>query len=153
MAHMRDDAHSASTISRRTILKSVAASALVAAPVSVTTPHPDAELLTAFEDWKRANIIAENLPEDMGDEERDPYWEPVWGAVRRMKELPARTPAGMAVKLRYLFASLGELTESYEAIWYGTHPSDELLSDSRYRMLWDLIADAETMDHGGQHAV
>ena len=137
---------------RRTFLAQAAtlpvAAAVLSAPLALpalAASNPDAELLAAFEEWKRASIIAENLPDEMSEEDREPYWAKVYVALDRMGELPALTPAGATVKLRLLFAAVTEMKESYDTIWFGTQPTDEALSDYRYRMLWSLIGDTERM--------
>lgn len=105
----------------------------------------DFDLLAAFEEWKVASPIAEHLPKGTADDERERAWARVWRAVDRMKALPARTPAGLAAKLRYLFASFGQGPEDYDAIWNGTQPNEETLADGNMGMLWCTIGEAERM--------
>lgn len=140
-------------LTRRTFLAAAAVPAVASVPALAASPvgadHPDAALLAAFEDWRRASPIAENLPEAWTEEQREPYWQEVYGALDRMEALPARTPDGIAVKLRYLHAALGETMESYDTILKGQPPTADCLADFRHRLLWKTMQDAERMGTTG----
>lgn len=135
-------------LDRRTFIAAAAALSSVAALPKdgiTLTPHPDAELLAAFEEWKQASIIVEGLPMGMSDADREPYEQRVNRALDLMDTLPARTPTGVAAKLGYLFASMGESGDCYDAICHNVPPMADTLSDQRFRMLWTLIADVQRM--------
>lgn len=94
--------------------------------------HPDANLLAAFEEWKRASIMAEALSDDLPEEQQERCWEMVFQTRQRLAALPARTPQGAAAKVRYLFAALGDRIECYNEC---------------HRILWSLIRELEEMEN------
>lgn len=110
---------------------------------------PDADLLTAFAEWRRASLIAESLPDTMTEDKRKPYWEAVFHAVDAMA-LSAETTIGVEVKLLYTFAEITEIPEGYRAVWSGTSPDPhgKVLSDFRYLILWSAIQDLRRMNVG-----
>ena len=125
----------------------------VAAAVAFTVPaalvraeaSPDAELLAAFEEWRRATLVADRLPIDIPEDESKPYDDAVDRAGDQVEDLPARTLHGIAIKLRYLFAKRGEQAVHYGAILSGAKIASGDLPDPRDRMLWNLINDLERM--------
>ncbi|MCW2248935.1 hypothetical protein M2352_004595 [Azospirillum fermentarium] len=94
--------------------------------------HPDAKLLATFEEWKHASVMAEALSDDLPEDQQERCWEMVFQTRQRLAALPARTPQGAAVKVRYLFATLGDRIECYNEC---------------HRILWSLIKELEDMEN------
>ncbi|MBK1837330.1 hypothetical protein JHL17_07880 [Azospirillum sp. YIM B02556] len=137
---------------RRAILAGTASACLQLAALAllVATPHPDAELLAAWNDYVSAHrahdqAFADNP--DGSDEDFEPYWEVIDGHAARIRRLQALTLKGFAVQLRFLFAARVEYRSSFRAAIYG-EPADaemieELETDWRDEMLWRM-ADTAT---------
>ena len=108
-------------------------------------PHADADLLETFEIWLEINRAKDADPDD-SDEHRDPYFDVIFTAEKVITAAPALTAAGLAAKLRVLFAyDLGSL-EAYDAIVHGKPlPESYLAEDCLSRLTWGLLKDAERL--------
>lgn len=137
---------------RRAILAGTASACLPLAvlPTLAATPHPDAELLAAWNDYVAAHrahdqAFADNP--DGSDEDFEPYWEVIDGYAARIRRLQAFTFEGFAVQLRFLFAARVEYRSSFRAAIYGepvdAEMTEEMETDWRDEMLWRM-ADAAT---------
>jgi len=117
------------------------------AAVSAREPHLDAALLQAWADLVDANRRRDAAPDDLTNEEYDPYDEVVFAAEARVRSIPARTPEGLAVKLRWLWCEQKEVgqAQAYDVIFYGAPIPPDLIEDWRDQLFWSLIADAERM--------
>lgn len=129
--------------SRRALLTGAAGAALaIAAPLAVEAamPHPDAELLAAWEAYVAGFTALEFAPED--DDEREHFWAPIDAAGAKIETIPARTHAGYAVKLRYLFDKFdGSAAGQDFALFNGPQP--DTLQDAWLGMLWSMVEHAE----------
>lgn len=63
----------------------------------------------------------------------------------RFATLPARTLAGVVLKLRFLFLALEGSPEAEAAVLAGAPLTVETLPDYRLRALWSLIGDIEAL--------
>jgi len=137
------------SLPRRAVLAvGVAALPLIAAgpgTPSTGTGDPDAALLRAWADYLTACRTMDRLPSDLSEEAYDPTFRLIGEATDGLLSIPASTPRGMAVKLRWLWQRMLESSEAYDVIVHGLPVPDELLDDSRSRLVWDLIAEAERM--------
>ena len=98
-----------STISRRNLMRGVAATALAAGGpgVAVAALADDDELLLALErEWRRREDYFNGL-EEYSDDEATRLGDWCWEIEREILDTPARTLAGVAVKLRF-FARVDE---------------------------------------------
>ncbi len=77
-------------------------------------------------------------------EERERY-KAVTAAGERITQLHARTPLGLAVKLRYLLSELGCSRAKENALVYGEPITDDMLQDGRERLGWDVVQNAERL--------
>lgn len=116
-----------------------AALASLSAAPALDAGIADAELLAAFEEWKRESIAAETQPTDTFTT----HDAAVDRAADLIEMLPALTLAGALVKLRFLFARRGEGPEHYDAVLRDMGLSEKAFSDYRDRMVWRLIRDLE----------
>lgn len=116
-------------------------------------PHPDAELLAAWEAFIQANRDFERayaaMPNGGKEKDHEPYYRVIDFHRERIERLPAFTPAGVAVKLRHLLAANMECMASFDTAVYGEPVSATLAGsfdeDYRYAMMWRLIQDVERM--------
>ncbi|WP_431855296.1 hypothetical protein [Azospirillum sp.] len=119
----------------------VALAALSIAPAQ-DGASPDAELLNLWETYKQQFRFIDTLPE--GDTpERDAAYEASYATEDRIEATPARTAAGIAVKLRLLFRGFHESQEADAAVIEGADMPAELLTDCRERMLWKLVGEVD----------
>lgn len=137
--------------SRRAVLKAGAAlvtAGTAAAPaMALADPHPDAELLKAWEAFLAGYQAFDTVPDN--DEAHEPIWERIDAAAEKIRELPAYTHAGYAVKCRYLFQVFDE---SLGGQRFAQGEKDALLPetlgdmpDCRHKMLWKMVEQAESM--------
>ncbi len=109
-------------------------------------PHLDADLLQAWSDLVDASRRRDALPDDTEEEDVELYYDAIWSAEDRLRAIPARTPEGLAVKLRWLWCEQKEDSRRpYDVIFYGAPITPDLIEDWRDQLFWKLIADAERM--------
>lgn len=107
-------------------------------------PHPDAELLVAWDEFCQHYRTIDALPEN--DDVRAPHMEAMFAARDRADGRPAFTPAGALVKAKLAFIGYEETGKAADAMIYGKpYPAEELEKDYRDRLLWGLIGDLERM--------
>ncbi len=102
-------------ITRRNALKGSAAvvATVTSGPVTATAAaHPIEPLIELERQWRTRLNTAETLPDDMPDEERQPYFDAVWAAEIEIYETPAQSFAGLAVKLRHYCDKAGIFNRS-----------------------------------------
>lgn len=75
----------------------------------------------------------------------DERYDAVTTAERKIEELHARTPLGLAVKLRYPFHELEVSPATQNALVYGGPIMDDLLQDDRERLGWSVVQIAERL--------
>lgn len=135
----------ATPISRRSLM--IGAIALSAAPAAALANHADAELLCAWSDYVAAEKALNSMSfDDMSVDEEIASWTPATDALKRITELPATTPAGIAIHLRITFANLyQEDANTYDAMIHGYSPpaSDRETWPTPKQTLWNLIQDTE----------
>ncbi len=110
-------------LSRRNALLGSVAIAATAASGSVAaavTTHPIEPLIEHERLWRTRLNTAETLPDDMPDDEGQPYFDAVWAAGVEIDETPAQSFAGLAVKLRLYahHAGLFSRDESWGFDWH-----------------------------------
>lgn len=93
------------SINRRGLIAAGAASACLAAPVvaQVVNQHPDAAILSAWERYVVVMGAYHDLPDDLTEDDYQPYNDELHRLRTIIVETPARTAEGMAPKLRILF--------------------------------------------------
>lgn len=130
---------------RRAMLGGMAAACLIPAAASQSV-NPDAELLSAWENYKKWWLVIDALPPETKREDLAPYYVHHNHYGDLVESLPAKTANGLAVKLKYLFKSFSESRWAELAVING-HPCDEaeLGNDFREKMLWSLISDVQKM--------
>lgn len=137
------------SLPRRAVLAvGVAALPLIAAgpgTPSTGAGDPDAALLRAWADYRTACRVMDRLPSDLPEEVYGPTARLIHEATDGLLSIPATTPRGMAVKLRWLWHRMLESREARAVIVHGLPVPDALLADSRSRLVWDLIGEAERM--------
>ncbi|MGF7175873.1 hypothetical protein [Azospirillum doebereinerae] len=137
------------SLPRRAVLAvGVAALPLIAAvpgAPSTGTGDPDAALLRAWADYLTACRTMDRLPSGLSEEAYDPTLRLIREATDGLLSIPASTPRGVAVKLRWLWHRMLESREARAVIVHGLPMPDALLEDSRSRLVWDLIGEAERM--------
>lgn len=106
---------------------------------------PDGEIFAAWNDYRRAIRYFDALPDDHLDAEYEAYVMFVESAEDRLRTIPATTLQGLALKMRFLWAAIGEETEHYDVIIYDAPVTEEAISDGRHRQLWEMIGDVERM--------
>jgi hypothetical protein len=105
------------------------------------TPHPDAELLRTWDDFMalwRARKTDTEKDDDAFDDE-------AYRLEQVITWLPARTPAGLAVKLRLLFFAYQERLVEQNFLLHGGERPDSWLGDYRERLCWNAKQDAERL--------
>ena len=140
-------------LSRRAALAGAAALPLAATTPVAALSNPDAELLAAWDGFVRANREFKRayaaLPNGGTDAEHEPYYRVIDFHRERVEGLPARTAAGVAVKLRLLFSMQMGCIASFNTAVYGEPVSDKLAAslgeELHGSMLWRLIQDVERM--------
>ncbi|WP_044561465.1 hypothetical protein [Azospirillum sp. B4] len=136
--------------SRRGLLSAAVAMPVIAAAGSsgaITDAHdPDAALLSAWKNYKDAWRMLDGQSADSTEAELEPFHEVKDRVAGQIEELPARTTAGIAIKLRYLLMAYNE-SRLMELAIIQNHSCDrdELDGDWRDKMLWCLIQDVDRM--------
>ncbi len=101
---------------RRVLMGTTAVAAVTAAnsnrPAWTAAAHPVEPLIELERQWRARLNTAEHLPDDMPDDESQPYFDAVWAAGIEIYETPAQSFAGLAVKLRFYCHHAGLLTRS-----------------------------------------
>ena len=108
-------------LSRRKALLGSAAIAGMATSGSVAgVAQPIEPLIELGRQWRTLLDTAETLPDDMSDEEGQPYFDAVWAAGVEIHETPAQSFAGLAVKLRLYahHAGLFSRSKSWGFDWH-----------------------------------
>ncbi len=134
-------------LDRRAFLTGTALSSAAALPEGWETgaANSDAELLAAWNGFVKACRARDDSAEDWTEVEDDAHTPVVDSFRAALEEFPASTAAGLAVKLRYLFASSCGSVAAFAAAVYGAPITDDMLADPCDRMLWGMIEDAECM--------
>ncbi|WP_372400740.1 hypothetical protein ABMY26_36545 (plasmid) [Azospirillum sp. HJ39] len=140
-------------MTRRTLLASAVASGpaiAVAAAGSAAavdfTPSSDTALLIAWSDHVTATRRRDALPDDATDAAVAQCDEMDDAARALVESHPARTNAGILIKLRYLFETFGGSDAHAAAAMELRPPTSACLEDHRHRLLWALITDIERME-------
>lgn len=115
------------------------------APPPVRSLHPDVELLRSWTEYLFVCRALEAITPEALDQDDHPYWRLHDEAVERLLDTPAVTPAGIAVKLRWLFVAVSEGRAAYDVIIHDAPFIEEIFADDCHRLLWQLISDAERM--------
>jgi hypothetical protein len=151
----RATAENSTTLSRRDLLTKAMMTAPVVALAAAGTVaavklphHPDAELLAAWNEHAAIWHAMDALPRD--EEHNDEHLhllEDVSPPIcEKIESIPATTAQGIAIKLQYLLIAFTESRWAEETVFLGRDPDkDELASDYRFRMLFDLIGDVQKM--------
>ena len=112
-------------LTRRAALKggtatvaAIASAGAVAARVAVDEP-----LIQLERQWRARLDATHDLPDEMPEEERQPYYDAVSGVEVEIRETPAQSVSGLCVKLR-LYAHYKGLFNRPE--WWGLDWTDEL---------------------------
>ncbi|MCW2242267.1 hypothetical protein [Azospirillum canadense] len=110
--------------------------------------HPDARLFAAWSGYVEAsNAIGAGVNfNGLSDEELEPQVRVARGYGEVIENTPAKTPRGMALKLRYRFAVNCLSIAAFNAAVHGADMHEEFLSDPADEMLWRMIGEAERMD-------
>jgi len=103
--------------------------------------HRDSRLQDAWKEWQAAMRGYKECEESESDER----WKAVTAAGERITQLHARTPLGLAVKLRYLFHELEVSPATQDALVYDKPVTDDLLQDGREELGWDVVQIAERL--------
>lgn len=115
-------------------------------PIIWASTHPDAELLTAWQEYVRVFGEYNALP-PMTMAEIAPWDNLLNTLSERVETIPARTMEGMHVKLRYLLESTEEKRLVGRVVICGDPVTEEFLNrvnrDFRPKMLWQMIQDTK----------
>jgi hypothetical protein len=135
---------------RRALLGALAAVPLVGAGAAVAaSARPDAELLQAEQDWRAAfrawSALCRTGAEGV---ETDPLWHEQRRLVAVVIALPARTPAGIAVKIRMAFFQQNEGMEIEEFLIHDGPRPDDLLDEDERHLMWQAIEALDAMPGG-----
>ena len=103
--------------------------------------HRDSQLQDAWKEWQAAMRGYKECPESESDER----WKAVTAAEEKIAQLHARTPLGLAVKLRHLLHELGVSPATQNALVYGGPITDDLLQDGREHLGWQVVQIAERL--------
>lgn len=131
---------------RRELLGALAAASATAGVTgaALAGSNPDADLLKAWEDYRAAARGLRDCPLD--DEEGEVVFEDAmdrtWDIIT---DTPARTPAGIAVKIRLAFALMNEGRDAYDHLFLDEPTDGYMLEDQRYRTLWGALEDVERL--------
>lgn len=113
--------------------------------MTATQDQPDHELLAAWELYKTRRTAWRSDDSAVSEKDDTDLGDLVDAAQDRVLNEPARTPAGLALKLRILFALLAEEAEAEEAALFGGPVPRIVLTDHRYRHFWNVIEQAEQL--------
>lgn len=143
-------ARTESHLTRRTLLSAAVAAPMVAVP-AVAEPHPDAELLAAWNSYRQAyrdyDAACALLPDGGTETDHAPFCRRIDTHQAKIEQLPARSLAGIAVKLRFLFAQQLMTINAHRSATYDEPMTAELAAemDTDDKILWSLIRDVECM--------
>ena len=113
--------------------------ALSALPIAAAA-HPDAELLAAWASYRKVWCALNGLPAGAPRSQVEPLGVAEHECAAKIEQLPARTLAGIEVKLRHLYGLYGETTEAQRAaIDGGLAGADAACEDDRHRLILDAI--------------
>lgn len=142
-------------IARRRLLGAVAAAPVIAATASVAAAEQsDAELLAAWRGFQQVHYdfdaACERLPDGGTNEDHAPFWRRMNEFQEKIETLSAHSMAGVAVKLRLLFAEQNPMIDAQRSAIHGAPLSPELAADmdENEQMLWRLIGDVERLAAG-----
>ena len=107
--------------------------------------HRDAHLVQAWDEWRAALRASLEAPADVAEAEEQRLDTACDEADSRIEQLHARTPLGLAVKLRYPFHELEVSPATQNALVYGGPIMDDLLQDDRERLGWSVVQIAERL--------
>lgn len=107
--------------------------------------HRDSQLVDAWKEWQAAMRARLEAPDDLPEAEDQSLDRAVDEAEARLEGLPARTPLGLAVKVRYLFQMMELSREAQNALVYDKPITDEMLRDGRERFGWSVVQAAERL--------
>lgn len=143
-------ARSKSHLTRRSLLSAAVAAPLAAGEVIMTAVvPPDAELLAAWAAYRQAHrdfdAACAHLPDGGGAADLAPFQRRIDAHQIKLEHLPARSMAGVAVKLRFLFAQQLMTADAHRAAVYGAPLSAELAADmdADDAVMWSLIRDVD----------
>lgn len=100
--------------------------------------HRDSQLVDAWKEWQAAMRAYIEGADDQ------PY-DAVREVERRIEDLHARTPVGLAVKARLLFCDLEVAKDTQDALVYGRPITDDMLQDDRERLSWSVVQSLERL--------
>lgn len=103
--------------------------------------HRDSQLQDAWKEWQAGMRAYKECEES----ESDQRYDAVTMAERKIEEMHACTPLGLAVKLRYLFHELEVSPATQDALVYGEPVTDDLLQCPRQRLGWSVVQIAERL--------
>jgi hypothetical protein len=137
---------------RRALLGALVAVPLAgAAPALALTGDPDAALRLAWDDWRATMRAYIEAPSDQSEEDHGRLWCSSESAESRVRELPAHTLAGLAIKLRLVFADWAIASgdpEAHEALSYGTTPTAYTLESHEATLIWSVVELADRLAGG-----
>lgn len=108
-------------------------------------PHPDAELFQAWTGFVEAARGLRACPDD-SEEAHEPFHAAMDRHRQCLSRTPARTIAGLAVKLRLAFTNQeGEDRATYDFMLHGGPRPDDLLEYDDAALLWGSMEDAERL--------
>lgn len=145
---------SAGIACRRLLAAATAAPVIAATAAVAAAEHDDAELLAAWRGYQQAyrdfNAACDLLPNGGTEKDHAPFCRRIDAHQDKIEELPARSMAGVAVKLRLLFACQVMSIDAHAAAIYGAPVSSELVAemDADDNLLWRLIGDVERVAGG-----
>lgn len=112
-------------------------------------PHPDAELFRAWTGFVEAARGLRACPDD-SDEAHEPFYAAMDRCRECLSHTPARTIAGLAVKLRLAFTNQeGDDRATYDFMLHGGPRPHDLLEYDDAALLWGAMEDAERLAREG----
>lgn len=116
---------------------------------ALVDPEQDRPLFDAWRDFLQARTELDGQPAGTLDAIVGAIYTRTSEARSRLLAAPARTPEGLAQKLKALFIAYGEEglspDEVFAPVARGDEPSVDALADFRNRGLWQACRDAERM--------
>jgi len=107
--------------------------------------HRDAHLVQAWDEWRAALRASLEAPADVAEAEEQRLDAACDEADSRIEQLHARTPLGLAVKLRYLFHEWAAERDAQHALAHNEPITDDMLPDARSKLLWEVVRIAERL--------
>ncbi|WP_376957725.1 hypothetical protein ABNQ39_11390 [Azospirillum sp. A26] len=112
-------------------------------PVMLSRPHPDSELLFAWDSYTAAATAFEVA----SDEDGKPYETIMDTLADRIERIKARTMEGVEVQLRYVFACHMDTKDAWNSAVHDEDVSEALAAklegDCIGRTLWAMIQNAK----------